>query len=64
MFFGTLMCGVFDVLDIMKNLRVLNQEFKDIVLFNPFTFICGASSKSLRLKRYEFFKLVYPTFLG
>ena len=27
MVFGTLMCGVFDVLDILKNLRVLDQEF-------------------------------------
>ena len=24
---GTLMCGVFDVLDILKNLRVLDKEF-------------------------------------
>ena len=27
MVFGTLMCGVFDVLEILKNLRVLDQEF-------------------------------------
>ena len=27
MVFGALMCGVFDVLSIMKNLRVLDQEF-------------------------------------
>ena len=27
MVFGTLMCGVFDVLNIFKNLRVLDQEF-------------------------------------
>ena len=27
MVFGTLMCGVFDVLDILNNLRVLDQEF-------------------------------------
>ena len=27
MVFGTLMCGVFDVLNILKNLRVLDQEF-------------------------------------
>ena len=27
MVFGTLMCGVFDALDILKNLRVLDQEF-------------------------------------
>ena len=27
MVFGTLMCGVFDVLDILKNLRVSDQEF-------------------------------------
>ena len=27
MVFGILMCGVFDVLDILKNLRVLDQEF-------------------------------------
>ena len=29
MVFRTLMCGVFDVLDILKNLRVLNQEFEN-----------------------------------
>ena len=29
MVFGTLMCGVFDVLDILKNLRVLYQEFEN-----------------------------------
>ena len=29
MVFGTLMCGVFDVLDILKNLRVLYQEFSN-----------------------------------
>ena len=27
MVFGTLMCGVFDILNILKNLRVLDQEF-------------------------------------
>ena len=27
MFFCTLICGVFDVLDILNNLRVLDQEF-------------------------------------
>ena len=27
MVFDTLMCEVFDVLDILKNLRVLDQEF-------------------------------------
>lgn len=27
MVFGTLMCGVFDVLDTLNNLRVLDQEF-------------------------------------
>ena len=27
MVFDTLMCGVFDVLDILNNLRVLDQEF-------------------------------------
>ena len=27
MVFGTLMCGVFDVLNILKNLKVLDQEF-------------------------------------
>ena len=27
MVFGTLMCGVFDVLDILKNLSILDQEF-------------------------------------
>ena len=27
MVFGTLMCVVFDVLNILKNLRVLDQEF-------------------------------------
>ena len=26
MVFGTIMCGVFDVLDILKNLRVLYQK--------------------------------------
>ena len=30
MVFGTLMCGVFDVLKILKNLRVLYQEFSNI----------------------------------
>ena len=29
MVFGTLMCGVFDVLDILKNWRVLDQEFSN-----------------------------------
>ena len=29
MVFGTLMCEVFDVLDILKNLRLLDQEFAD-----------------------------------
>ena len=29
MVFGTLMCGVFDVLNILKNLRVLDQEFSN-----------------------------------
>ena len=29
MVFGTLMCGVFDVLDILKNLRELDQEFEN-----------------------------------
>ena len=27
MVFGTLMCGVFEILDILNNLRVLDQEF-------------------------------------
>ena len=27
--FGTLMCGAFDVLDILKNLMVLDQEFEN-----------------------------------
>ena len=27
MVFSTFMCGVFDVLNILKNLRVLDQEF-------------------------------------
>ena len=61
MVFGTLMCGVFDVLDILNNLRVLDQEFenkphhREIFLVNPFMLICEASSNSLQLKRYEFF---------
>ena len=29
MVFGTLMCGVFDILNILKNLRVLYQEFSN-----------------------------------
>ena len=29
MVFGTLMCGVLDVLDILKNLSVLDQEFEN-----------------------------------
>ena len=29
MVFGTLKCGVFDVLDILKNLRILDQEFSN-----------------------------------
>ena len=29
MVFGTLMCGVFEVLNILKNLRVLEQEFEN-----------------------------------
>ena len=29
MVFGTLMCGVFDVLNILNNLRVLYQEFSN-----------------------------------
>ena len=29
MVFDTLMCGVFEVLDILKNLRVLDKEFED-----------------------------------
>ena len=29
MVFDTLMCGVFGVLDIVKNLRVLDQEFSN-----------------------------------
>ena len=29
MVFGTLMCGVFDVLNILKNLRELDQEFEN-----------------------------------
>ena len=29
MVFGTLMCRVFDVLDIIKNLRVLGPEFEN-----------------------------------
>ena len=27
MVFGTLMCGLFDIRDILKNIRVLEQEF-------------------------------------
>ena len=34
MVFGTLMCGVFDVLDILKNLRVLYQEFENKTILN------------------------------
>ena len=29
MAFSTLMCGVFDILDILKHLRVLDQEFEN-----------------------------------
>ena len=29
MVIGTLMCGIFDVLNILKNLRVLDQEFSN-----------------------------------
>ena len=29
MVFGTLMCGVFDIPNILKNLRVLYQEFEN-----------------------------------
>ena len=29
MVFGTLMCGVFDVLNTLKNLRILYQEFSN-----------------------------------
>ena len=37
MVFGTLMCGVFDLLDILKNLRVSYQEFTNETIIGRYS---------------------------
>ena len=38
MVFDTLMCGVFDVLDILNNLMVLDQEFGNKTIIGRYSF--------------------------
>ena len=62
--FDTLKCGVFDVLEKLKNLRVLYHEFANnpiivIFLVNPFPLICGVSPNSLWLMNFDILKLMY-----
>ena len=47
MVFATLMCGVFGVLDILKNLGVLDQEFANKPIIGVITYIVAGLPYSI-----------------